>query len=64
MIGPLSRFGGRRFLLTLGCGVVTSLLVWFDKISDGVYSAVIIATVAAYITGGTAQKFSSKEIDR
>lgn len=61
MTSPLSRFGGRRFLLTVGCGVVTSLLVWFGKISDGVYSAVIIATVAAYITGGTAQKITQQQ---
>lgn len=52
----LETFGGRRFLLTLGCGAVTSLLIWFGKIDGGVYASVIIATVAAYITGNVAQK--------
>jgi len=61
MTSPLSKFGGRRFLLTLGCGIITSALVWFGKISDSVYATVIVATVAAYITGGTAQKFSKHE---
>lgn len=45
--------GGRTFVLTLGCGLVTSLLTWFDKIDGTVYATVIIATVGAYITGNT-----------
>jgi len=64
MTSPLSKFGGRRFLLTLGCGIVTSILVATNKISDAVYATVIVATVAAYITGGTAQKFSKHEDDQ
>ncbi len=47
----LKTLGGRRFLLTVGCGAVTSLLCWFGKIDGGVYATVIIATVGAYITG-------------
>ena len=51
-------YGGRRFLITLGCGVATTALQWFGKIdaAGGTYAAVTIATVAAYITGNTAQK--------
>lgn len=52
----IDNYGGRRFVLTLGCGVVTAILVWNGKISDQVYAAVIIATVAAYITGNVTQK--------
>lgn len=48
--------GGRRFLLTLGCGIATTLLCWHGKIGDGVYATVIISTVGAYITGNTFQK--------
>jgi hypothetical protein len=51
----LNTFGGRKFLITLGCGVATTALTWFGKIDGGVYSAVIIATVAAYIAGNAAQ---------
>lgn len=50
------RYGSRKFLLTLLVLVTATALVWFSKISDGVYSAVIIACVAAYITGNVAQK--------
>jgi hypothetical protein len=57
MMHPLiTQLGGRRFILTLGCGMATTMLVWFGKIDGMTYSAVIIATVAAYITGNTWQK--------
>jgi hypothetical protein len=52
----VSTLGGRRFLLTLGCGVMTTLLCWFAKITGEVYATVIIATVGGYITGNTWQK--------
>lgn len=52
----LNSFGGRRFLMTIGCGVVTSVLCWFGKVDGAVYATVTIATVAAYITGNTTQK--------
>lgn len=56
----IEKFGGRKFLMTLGCGVATTLLVWFGKIDGGVYATVIIATVGAYIAGNTAQKAIQK----
>lgn len=52
----ISTIGGRRFLLTAGCGITCTVLVWYAKISDQVFATVIIATVAAYITGNTFQK--------
>ncbi len=48
--------GGRRFLLAVGCGIATSILCWYGKINDVAYSAVVIATVGAYITGNVMQK--------
>lgn len=52
----LYNYGGRRFLMTMGCGIATTVLCWFAKISGEVYATVIIATVAAYITGNVYQK--------
>lgn len=52
----LPTFGGRRFVLTVGCGIATTALCWFAKISGEVYATVIIATVGAYIAGNTYQK--------
>jgi uncharacterized membrane protein YeaQ/YmgE (transglycosylase-associated protein family) len=46
----------RKFLLTVGCGAVTSLLTWFGKIDGGIYSVVILGTVGAYIGGNVMQK--------
>lgn len=57
----LTSIGGRRFLLTLGCGIATTGLCWFAKISDEVYATVIIATVAAYITGNVTQKLKATD---
>lgn len=50
------RWGGRRFLLTVATQVSVTVLVWFGKISDDVFSVLILGTVAAYITGNTVQK--------
>lgn len=48
--------GGRKFFLTLGCGIACTLLVWFTKISDAVFATIILGTVGAYITGNVYQK--------
>lgn len=50
--------GGRRFCLTLGCGVVCTVLLWVGKLDPQTFRDIIIGTVAAYITGNTAQKFA------
>lgn len=48
--------GGRRFALTIGCGIACTVLVWFEKITGEVFATVIIPTVGAYIAGNTWQK--------
>ena len=52
----LESVGGRRFVMAMGAGVTASLLVWFGKITPEVYQWIVLGTVAAYITGNTAQK--------
>lgn len=52
----LTAVGGRRFVMTMGCGVACTALVWFTKIDGSIFRDIIIATVAVYIGGNTYQK--------
>ena len=55
-MNPIETLGGRKFVMTLGCGLATTALTWFGKIDGATYSLVIVATVGAYIAGNVAQK--------
>jgi hypothetical protein len=60
VIVDFESYGGRRFLLSAGCGwVATSLLVggFIDQL---IFRDLILYTVAAYIAGNTAQKVMAK----
>ncbi|WP_341918704.1 hypothetical protein [Polaromonas sp. YR568] len=46
----INRMGGRTFLLTVGCGITTTVLCWYGKIDGTTYAAVVLGTVGAYIT--------------
>lgn len=52
----LRALGGRRFFMCLGCGIVTTILVWFSKIDPNVYQNLIGWTVGVYVAGDTAQR--------
>lgn len=53
----LQSYGGRRFLLTLGAGIATTLLQLLGKLdpAGNTYMLTIVATVGAYITGNVAE---------
>lgn len=53
----IEAFGGRRFLMSLGCGAMTSALQWAGKLDPAgtTYAMVVIATVGAFIAGNTTQ---------
>lgn len=54
--------GGRRFLLSFCSLFVASALLMGGFISDAIYRDIVIATVAAYITGNGIQKaFEAKK---
>ena len=60
MRDAIEDLGGRRFLLTLCCAWISTGLLIGDYISESIFRDLIIATVAAYITGNTVQKVTSK----
>ena len=49
-------FLSRKFILALLTIASATGLVLFHHISDGVYSAVVIATIGAYFTANVTQK--------
>lgn len=57
------KYGGRRFLITLGCGCATAVLAWFGKIDGATYAMVELGTVGAYIGGNTYQKIKGANND-
>lgn len=48
--------GGRRFLLTVGSGLMNVLLLLIGKISQETYLTITLATTAVYIGANTYQK--------
>lgn len=48
----------RKFLLVVMTLVSTAALCWFGHIHEGVYSAVVIATVGAYLAANVTQKLT------
>jgi hypothetical protein len=57
----IARIGGRRFILAIGAGVMTTLLQWFGKLDAAgtTYAIVIGSTVAAYITGNVTESIKA-----
>lgn len=39
-------------MLCVGCGLMSSILVWFGKIDSAGYVTLTLGTVGAYITAG------------
>jgi len=55
------RYASRKFLLAAGTVISATALVWFGHISDGVYSAVVIAVVNGYFVVNGYQKKVEKQ---
>ena len=56
----MTRLMSRKFILALLSLLSASVLCYFGHIADGVYSAVVIATVGAYMTANVTQKATAK----
>lgn len=56
----MTRHLSRKFLLAFAALASATWLTYTGHIADGVYSAVVIATVGAYVAGNVAQKATAK----
>lgn len=56
----MNDYGGRRFLLVVGCTLTYTLLLIWGLIDQDTYSNLQLWTVAAYIAGNNVQKFTDK----
>lgn len=52
----------RKFILSMFAVASASVLVYTGKISDGVYSTVVVATIGGYLTANVWQKKDAKEV--
>jgi hypothetical protein len=55
--------GGRKFFLTIGCGIVSTVLLWYGKLTSGDFVMLAGFTVGAYIAGGTIENIKDKNVN-
>lgn len=55
------RYASRKFILAMCVVASATWLVASGHVSDGVYSAVLIACLGSYMTANVVQKSTSKE---
>lgn len=56
----MNKFTSRKFILAVLTLASATWLCWAGLIADGVYSAVVIATVGAYLAANVTQKATTK----
>jgi len=62
----IDKIGGRRFILTLGCGIATTVLQFFGKLdpAGSTYALVVVGTVGAFIGGDTIRTVKTNQPPR
>lgn len=54
------KLGGRRYVMCMGCAIVSTGLLIIEKLTGGEFVTIISITVGAYIAGNTTQKIGAK----
>ena len=62
-MSSIDTIGGRRFVLAVLTLLSIVLLRWFEHLDNGSLTAVLIASVCAYIAGDTFQRHSETRAD-
>lgn len=57
----MERIGGQKFILSMVVVFLTTLLCWFSKIEEGIYSVVIVAVVGSFVAGDVIQNIQPKK---
>lgn len=57
----MERIGGQKFILSMVVIFLTTLLCWFSKIEEGIYSVVIVAVVGSFVAGDVIQNIQPKK---
>jgi hypothetical protein len=60
MFKTIISFGGRRFIMVMGCDMVCTVLVWFAKIDPTTYRDILAFTIGVYVAGNTYQKVKAE----
>lgn len=53
--------GGRRFIMTMGCGFANTALFAYFNLSEGGYVTLTMATVAVYVAGNLTQRIKAPD---
>lgn len=61
IIKGLRQSWGRKFLLVILTLFIASILVWYLKISDGIYRDIIFVVIGGYVAANVAQKAVEKK---
>jgi len=59
LAGLITASGGRRFLMAVAGGLISTLLLITDHIGESSYVTLQLGLVGAYITGNVVQKYNS-----
>lgn len=49
-------FGGRRYIMSMGAGIVFTVLLWAGKLDQSNYVILISGTIINYVANNTYQK--------
>lgn len=56
----MDRLTSRKFILAMLTLLSATLLTWFGRIDEGVYSAVVIAVCGAYLAANVTQHINTE----